>query len=72
LLDINIVAQDCGLCSEKIIKYVRTVTQDDLKREVALDTQQAGIIFAGPGGGTMSRKENIRGCREQKKAPGLP
>jgi hypothetical protein len=49
LLDINIVAQDRGLCSEKIIKYVRTITQDDLKKI--------------GGFGLPTGRDYIRGCR---------
>jgi hypothetical protein len=48
----------------QIIEYVRTITQDDPNRkEIALDSQQARILFSGAGGEPGSRKETIRAMR---------
>jgi len=38
------------------------------KKGVALDSQQAGIMFSGAGGETVSRK-NHPSCGEQKESP---
>lgn len=48
----------------QIIEYVKTITQDDPQRkEIALDSQQARILFQGAGGEPVSRKETIRAMR---------
>ena len=48
----------------QIVDYIKTITQDDPKRkEVALDSQQARILFSGAGGEPVSRKETIRAMR---------
>ena len=48
----------------QIVDYIKTITQDDLKRkEIALDSQQARILFSGAGGEPVSRKETIRAMR---------
>ena len=48
----------------QIVDYIKTITQDDPKRkEIALDSQQARILFSGAGGEHVSRKETIRAMR---------
>jgi hypothetical protein len=48
----------------QIIDYIKTITQDDPKRkEIALDSQQARILFSGADGEPVSRKETIRAMR---------
>jgi hypothetical protein len=48
----------------QIIDYIKTITQDDPKRkEIALDSQQARILFSGAGGKPVSRKETIRAMK---------
>jgi hypothetical protein len=49
----------------QIVDYIKTTIQDDpLRRKViALDSQQARILFSGSGGEAVSRKETIRAMR---------
>ena len=48
----------------KIVDYIKTTIQDDPKRkEIALDSQQARILFSGAGGEPVSRKETIRAMK---------
>jgi hypothetical protein len=48
----------------QIIEYVKTISQEDPKRkEIALDSQQARILFSGAGGEPVSRKETIRAMK---------
>jgi hypothetical protein len=48
----------------QIVEYVKTITQDDPKRkEIALDSRQARILFQGAGGEPVSRKETIRAMK---------
>jgi len=48
----------------QIVDYIKTITQDDPKRkEIALDSQQARILFSGAGGEPVSRKETIRAMK---------
>jgi hypothetical protein len=48
----------------QIVDYIKTITQDDPKRkEIALDSQQARILFSGAGGEPVSRKETIRSMK---------
>jgi hypothetical protein len=48
----------------QIVDYIKTITQDDPKRkDIALDSQQARILFSGAGGESVSRKETIRAMR---------
>ena len=48
----------------QIVEYVKTIAQEDPKRkEIALDSQQARILFSGAGGEPVSRKETIRAMR---------
>jgi hypothetical protein len=48
----------------QIVDYIKTITQDDPKRkEIALDSQQARILFSGAGGEPVSRKETIRALK---------
>jgi hypothetical protein len=48
----------------QIVDYIKTITQDDPQRkEVALDSQQARILFSGASGEPVSRKETIRAMR---------
>jgi len=49
----------------QILDYIKTTIQDDhlRRKEVALDSQQARILFSGAGGEPVSRKETIRAMR---------
>lgn len=49
----------------QIVEYLKVTIQDDplRRKEIALDSQQARILFAGSGGETVSRKETIRAMR---------
>jgi hypothetical protein len=47
----------------QIIEYVKTIAQDPPRREIALDSGQARILFSGAGGEPVSRKETIRAMR---------
>jgi len=49
----------------QIVEYVKNLTQENLERrtEIALDSQQARLIFSGAGGEHVSRKETIRAMR---------
>ena len=48
----------------QIVEYVKTIAQEYPKRkEIALDSQQARILFSGAGGDQVSRKETIRAMR---------
>ena len=48
----------------QIVDYIKTITQDDPKRkEIALDSQQARILFSSAGGEPVSRKETIRAMK---------
>lgn len=48
----------------QIIDYIKTTVGEDQKRkEIALDSQQARILFQGAGGVPVSRKETIRAMR---------
>ena len=49
----------------QIVDYIKTTTQDDplRRKEIALDSQQARILFSGAGGEPVSRKETIRAMR---------
>jgi hypothetical protein len=49
----------------QIIDYIKTYGADDPrgKRDIALDSQQARILFSGAGGEPVSRKETIRAMK---------
>jgi hypothetical protein len=49
----------------QIVDYIKTTIQDGPQRrkEIALDSQQARILFSGAGGETVSRKETIRAMK---------
>jgi hypothetical protein len=49
----------------QIVDYIKTTIQDDPQRrkEIALDSQQARILFSGASGEPVSRKETIRAMR---------
>ena len=48
----------------QIVEYVKTIAQEEPKRkEIALDSQQARILFSGAGGEPVSRKETIRAMK---------
>ena len=52
----------------QIIDYIKTITQDDPKRqEIALDSQQARILFSGAGGEPVSRRDTIRAMRRAER-----
>jgi hypothetical protein len=55
----KIMARAVQLC-----EYIRSTTQDDPKRkEIAMDSQQARILFSGAGGEPVSRKETIKAMK---------
>ncbi len=48
----------------QIIDYIKTTVGENQKRkEIALDSQQARILFSGAGGEPVSRKETIRAMK---------
>jgi hypothetical protein len=49
----------------QIVDYIKTTIQDDplRRKDIALDSQQARLIFSGAGGEPVSRKETIRAMR---------
>jgi hypothetical protein len=49
----------------QFLDYIKTTIQNDplRRKEVALDSQQARILFSGTGGEPVSRKETIRAMR---------
>jgi hypothetical protein len=49
----------------QLIEYLKVTIQDDplRRKEIALDSQQARILFSGAGGESVSRKETIRAMR---------
>ena len=48
----------------QIVEYLKTTVEEGAKRkEIALDSQQARILFSGAGGEPVSRKETIRAMR---------
>jgi len=49
----------------QIVDYIKTTVQDDplRRKEIALDSQQARILFSGADGEPVSRKETIRAMR---------
>ena len=49
----------------QIVDYIKTTVQDDplRRKEIALDSQQARILFSGAGGAPVSRKETIRAMK---------
>ena len=49
----------------QIVDYIKTTMQDDplRRKEIALDSQQARILFSGAGGEPVTRKETIRAMR---------
>ena len=47
----------------QIVDYIKTTIQDDHRKEIALDSQQARILFSGSGGEPVSRKETIRAMK---------
>jgi hypothetical protein len=49
----------------QIVDYIKTTIQDDplRRKEIALDSQQARILFSGAGGEPVTRKETIRAMK---------
>jgi hypothetical protein len=49
----------------QIVNYIKTTIKDDPQRrkEIAIDSQQARMLFSGAGGEPVSRKETIRAMR---------
>ena len=47
----------------QIVDYIKTTIQDEHRKEIALDSQQARILFSGAGGEPVSRKETIRAMK---------
>jgi len=47
----------------QIVEYIKVTVQDSPRKEIALDSQQARILFQGAGGEPVSRKETIRAMR---------
>ena len=66
--DANKVVQVCSKIQARaiqLIEYIKVITSDDLlrRKEIALDSQQARILFSGAGGQPVSRKETIRAMK---------
>jgi hypothetical protein len=60
------VVQVCSKIAARaiqIVDYIKTIAQDSPRKEIALDSQQARILFQGAGGEPVSRKETIRAMR---------
>jgi hypothetical protein len=47
----------------QIVEYIKSTAQDTPRKEIALDSQQARILFSGASGEPVSRKETIRAMR---------
>jgi hypothetical protein len=47
----------------QIVEYIKTTGQASPRTEIALDSQQARILFSGASGEPVSRKETIRAMR---------
>jgi hypothetical protein len=49
----------------QIVNYIKTTIEDDplRRKEIALDSQQARMLFSGAGGEPVSRKETIRAMK---------
>jgi hypothetical protein len=49
----------------QIVDYIKTTIQDDplRRKEIALDSQQARILFSGASGELVTRKETIRSMK---------
>jgi hypothetical protein len=47
----------------QIVEYIKATVQDSPRKEIALDSQQARILFQGAGGEPVSRKETIRSMK---------
>jgi hypothetical protein len=47
----------------QIVDYIKTTVQNGSRKEIALDSQQARLIFSGAGSEPVSRKETIRAMR---------
>ena len=47
----------------QIVDYIKTTIQDNPRKEIALDSQQARILFSGASGEPVSRKETIRAMK---------
>ncbi len=48
----------------QIVEYVKTIAQDSHRKEIAIDSGQARLLFSGAGGEPVSRKETIRAMRK--------
>ena len=56
----------------QILDYLKVTVQDDRRKEIALDSQQARILFSGAGGEPVSRRDTIRAMqRAEKLCPAL-
>jgi hypothetical protein len=47
----------------QIVEYIKVTVQDSPRKEIALDSQQARVLFQGAGGEPVSRKETIRAMK---------
>jgi hypothetical protein len=47
----------------QIVEYIKATVQDSPRKEIALDSQQARILFQGASGEPVSRKETIRAMK---------
>ena len=47
----------------QIVDYIKTISQDSPRKEIALDSQQARILFSGASNEKVSRKETIRAMK---------
>jgi hypothetical protein len=55
----------------QIVDYIKTTIQDDplRKKEIALDTQQARILFSGAGGEACKPQGNHKSHEESRRSP---
>lgn len=47
----------------QIVEYIKTIAQDSPRKEIAIDSGQARLLFSGAGGDPVSRKETIRAMK---------
>lgn len=47
----------------QIVEYIKTIAQDTPRKEIAIDSGQARLLFSGAGGEPVSRKETIRAMK---------
>jgi len=47
----------------QIVEYIKTIAQDSPRKEIAIDSGQARLLFSGAGEEPVSRKETIRAMK---------